>query len=424
MHAHERLEVTGVSGRKPDAREIEVTTGVSSRDGDHGLVMFAVLNLFGANLLNIGERWHAMVSDALVFFGAMFMARASLAFALLVILASCPCFGDDTAAPKPPASYRLAKTLKIGGEGGWDYVTIDPGGKLLYLTRTSHTMIVDAATGKVMADLPGTKRAHGVALAPDANRGFITDGKAGNVVVFDLAANKVLGTIEAADDADGIVYDPASHRVWIACGDAGVVVPITVDADPRTGKADAPVQLGGKPEFLVADGHGRLFVASQDKNEVVVIDTHLLKAVAHWPTLPGTGPTGIAIDRDGSRLFVGCRNQKMMVMNAADGAVIADLPIGKGVDATAWIDGSALASCGDGTLTVIKKSTSGDYAVSQTLTTEPGARTMAVDPASGKIYLATADFEPATAGSSKRPKPVVGTFRILIAEPATEPPAH
>jgi len=366
--------------------------------------------------------------------GVIVMVRASLTCVLMLSLASCH-HSDGGAVTSPPAaeasaaiSYKLLDTLKIGGEGGWDYLTLDATGKRLYITRTTHTMIVDTADGKTLADISGTQRAHGVALAPEANRGFITDGKAGTVTVFDLDSHEVLGTVAAADDADGIVYDPASRRVWVTCGDAGVVAPIDADVDLKSGKSQPLVQLGGKPEFLVADGRGKLYVASQDKNEVVVVDTVAMKVVAHWPTLPGMQPTGMAMDRKSGRVFVGCRNQKMIVMDAANGAVIADLPIGKGVDAAAFDRGAGLASCGDGTLTVVRESPGGKLVVSQVVTTERGARTMAVDSVTGKIYLATADFEPVPAagaeGAKKRPKPVPGTFRILVLEPVKGPPAQ
>lgn len=270
------------------------------------------------------------------------MVRYFAALFPLILLTSC-CHCGSSAATSSPAphvlttpSYKLTKTLKIGGDGGWDYVTVDASGKLLYLTRSTHTIVVDTDTGNIVADIPGMKRAHGVALAPEVNRGFISDGEAGAVVIFDLASRQVLGTVAAAEDADGIIYDPASHQVWVACGDAGAVVPIASDVDPKSGKANSPVELGGKPEDLVADGRGRLFVASQNKNEVVVVDTKAMKVLAHWPTLPGAQPTGMAMDRDRGQLFVGCRNQKMIVMDAANGSIIADLPIGKGVDAAAF----------------------------------------------------------------------------------------
>ena len=162
----------------------------------------------------------------------------------------------DGQGPPAVGPYHVAEVFRIGGEGGWDYVTVDPEQKHLYVPRTTHTMVLDAATGKSVADIPGQKGNHGVALVPSAGRGFITDGKDGSVIVFDLQTFAVLGTVKAADDADGIIYDPASRKVLVSCGDAGVLVPISPDVDLKAGRADAAVRLGGKPEFLVADGRG------------------------------------------------------------------------------------------------------------------------------------------------------------------------
>ena len=155
-------------------------------------------------------------------------------------------------------AYCLSQTFHVGGEGGWDYLTVDPEHKLLYVPRTTHTMVLDAATGKTVADIPGQQHNHGVALVPSVGRGFISDGQDASVTIFDLKTNQVLGKIKADVDADGIIYDPASRKVLVVCGDAGVLIPISPDVDPQTGKADAAVALGGKPEFLVADGRQSL----------------------------------------------------------------------------------------------------------------------------------------------------------------------
>jgi DNA-binding beta-propeller fold protein YncE len=310
--------------------------------------------------------------------------------------------------------YKLTTTLKVGGEGGWDYATLDDKAEHLFLPRTTHTIIVDAATGKTTADIPKAKRTHGVALVPATKRGFISDGNDASVTIFDLQSYEVLGKIAAADDADGIIYDPASGRVLVSCGDANALIAIAADVDAKTGKAEPAVALGGKPEFLVADGQGRVYVNLTDKNEVAVVDTKTLKVVARWSTAPGGSPTGLSMDRAAGRLFVGCRNQKMIVMSTKDGSVLADLTIGVGVDATAFDDGTALASCGDGTLWVIRETTPGKFTTVQTLKTAPGAKTMAVDGHTGRIYLPTADMQPAAAGS--RPTPIPGTFKILVVD--------
>jgi DNA-binding beta-propeller fold protein YncE len=317
-------------------------------------------------------------------------------------------------------TYALTRTLKVGGDGGWDYATLDAAGKLLYVTRTTHTMAIDVATGKTVHDIPGTGRAHGVVLLPDVGRGFISDGKSGSVLVFDLNSGATLGRVPAADDADGIIYDPASKKVLVMCGDAQQIIAIAPDVDLKSAKASAAVDLGGSPEFAVADGKGRVYVNIVDKSEVAVVDTHAMKVVARWPLAPASRPTGMSMDRESRRLFIGCRNLTLVVMDADNGKVVAQFPIGGFVDATAFDNGLVLASCGDGTLTVVHEVSPDNFLLAGTVKTEIGARTMAVDHDSGTIYLPTSDlilppmlpsggFPP-----GQRPKPVPGTFRILV----------
>jgi DNA-binding beta-propeller fold protein YncE len=313
-------------------------------------------------------------------------------------------------------TYEVSKTFRVGGEGGWDYLTVDSEDKLLFVPRSTHTMVIDATTGKTVADIPGQKRNHGVAIVKTAGRGFITDGADGSVTVFDLKSYAVLGKVKAAEDADGVIYDPASGKVLVVCGDAGVMIPISPDLDLATGKADAPVELGGKPEFLAADERGQAYINLEDKNEVAVVDTKAMKVLNKWPTAPGGSPVGMAMDVAGRRLFIGCRKpQKLIVMGADDGKIIADLPIGAGVDATKF-DGDVFASCGDGTLTVVRETTPGKFEVVQTVHTPRGARTMGVDRNTHTVYLPTAEFDPQTAGQ-RRPRPKPGTFMIVVVSP-------
>jgi len=320
-------------------------------------------------------------------------------------------------APTETRTYRVAQTFHIGGAGRWDYLTVDPEHNLLFVPRTTHTMVLDAHSGKVVADIPGQKRNHGVAIAPGAGRGFITDGEDASVTVFDLKTYAVLGKVKAAEDADGVIYDPGSGKVLVVCGDAGVLIPISPDLDVATGKADAPVELGGKPEFLAADGEGRAYINLVDKDQVAAVDTKEMKVVNKWPTSPGGSPVGMSMDVARHRLFIGCRKpQKLIVMGANDGKVIAALPIGAGVDATKF-DGDAFASCGDGTLTVARETAPGKFEVAQTVQTPKGARTMGVNPTTHTIYLPTAEFDPASAGQS-RPTPKPGSFMIVVVSPS------
>jgi hypothetical protein len=312
------------------------------------------------------------------------------------------------------SGWSVTKTIPIGGEGGWDYLTVDPQTHLLYVPRSTHTMVIDPDSGKTIADIPGQKRAHGVAVAPQAGRGFISDGGGdGAVVIFDLKTHAVLGTIAAQPDADGIIFDPASGRVLLVSGDNGVLMTLKPDIDPKTGKLDAPIELGGKPEFLAADGKGNVYINLVDKNEVVGVDLGARKVTARWSVAPGGAPVGMAMDTKKRLLFIGCRNpQKLIVMSANDGKIVAALSIGAGVDATK-IDGDlAFVSCADGSLAMARETSPGKFEVVQTVKTPTGARTMGVDPTTHMIYLPTSEFEAAAAGTRPRSKP--GTFMIVV----------
>jgi hypothetical protein len=309
-------------------------------------------------------------------------------------------------------TWAVENTFHIGGEGGMDYITVDATNHRLYLPRSTHTLVIDADSGKTIADITGQKHNHGVALAPEAGRGFITDGE-GSVVIFDLKTNAVLGTLKAPADADGIIYDKATGLVLVSCGDAGVLATIKADVDPKNGSIDAPIDLGGKPEFLASDGAGKVYVNLEDKDQVAVVDLKARKVLAHWPVAPGGSPVGLSIDTSKHRLYVGCRKpQKMIVMSTDDGKVIADLPIGAGVDATKFDGQQAFASCRDGKMSVVAETASGKFEVVQTVTTAVGAKTMDVDPAAHKIYLPTAEFEEAKAGARPAAKP--GTFMVVV----------
>jgi outer membrane protein assembly factor BamB len=213
----------------------------------------------------------------------------------------------------------------------------------------------------------------------------------------------------------------------VFCGDAHQMIAIAPDVNPKGGKADATVDLGGSPEYAVADGQGKVFVNIADRNEMVVVDTHVMKVIARWPIGPGRRPTGLSMDRATRRLFVGCRNRELVIMNADDGKVLADFPIGTGVDATAFNNGFVLASCADGTLTFVREVTPQKFEAAQTLRTEPGARTMAIDGRSGTVYLPTSDLMPAPPATADkphpRPMPVAGTFRILVVTRSVGPEA-
>jgi DNA-binding beta-propeller fold protein YncE len=308
--------------------------------------------------------------------------------------------------------WEVLKTIPIGGPGSWDYLTVDPQTHRLYVPRSTHTMVIDADSGKTIADFSGQKIAHGVAIVPEAGRGFISDGGGdGAVVIFDLKTNSVLGSLVAQPDADGIIYDPFSKQVLVVSGDKGVLMTLKPDVDPKNGKIDPPIELGGAPEFLASDGAGKIFINLMDKNEVAVVDIKARKVIARWPVTPGGAPVGMSIDTKNKRIFIGCRKpQKLIVMSTVDGKVVGDLPIGESVDATKIDGGQVFASCRDGSLTVAEEK-SGKWETVQTVTTKPGARTMGVDPTTHRIYLPTAEM---VAGANGRMTNKPDSFMIVV----------
>jgi DNA-binding beta-propeller fold protein YncE len=310
-------------------------------------------------------------------------------------------------------TWHASGRIQIGGEGGWDYVTLDEQSHRLFITRTTHTLAVDVDSGKTLADIPGQKSAHGVALVPALHRGFISDGGgSGAIIVFDLKTYSVLGKLNAVPDTDGITYDAGTDMILASAGDSSALLAFKPNIDPN-GSIGAPIDLGGKPEFLAADGHGRAFINLEDKGLVAVVDLHTRKVLAKWPVAPGGQPVGLSIDTKTNRLFIGCRNpQRLVVMNSTNGKVESSVPIGAGVDATAFFAGQVFASCRDGSL-IVAGDKDGKFGLLQTVKTPEGARTLTVDAPRHRIYLPTAELEPATSG---RPKPKPGTFMIVIVE--------
>ncbi len=309
--------------------------------------------------------------------------------------------------------WEVVKTFQIGGDGGWDYLTVDPRTHRLYVPRTTHTMVIDAESGKTIADIPGQKNAHGVGLAPAAGRGFISDGGgAGAIVIFDLKTYAVLGSLAAMPDADGIIFDPASGHVLVVSGRGKALMSFKPDIDPNNGKIDEPIALRGEPEFLAADSAGKVYINLMDTHEVAVVDFRARKVVANWPVAPGGLPVGMAIDARSGRLFIGCRGpRKLIVMSTKDGNVVSDMPIGESVDAVKLDGGQAFASTAGAQLFVAGETSPGKFAIVQTVKTGDGARTMGLDPTTHKIYLPAAEF---AAGANGRRAAKPGTFMILV----------
>ncbi len=324
--------------------------------------------------------------------------------ATLLVLAAMPCLAQS--------NWAVVQTFHIGGEGSWDYVTVDTPNHRLFVTRATHTQAIDTDSGKVLGDITGQVRSHGVAIVPRLNRGFITDGGGtGAIIVFDLKTYAVLGRIPTMPDSDGIIYDAKLDRVLAVSGDGGALMTFAPDIDPANGKVTS-IDLGGKPEFLASDGSGKIFVNLEDKDVVAVVDLKSRSVVSRWPVAPAGHPVGLSIDPATHRLFIGCRNpQKLVVMNDETGKIEAALPIGAGVDATAAAAGLAFASAGDGTLTVAALK-AGAFDVQQTVKTPTGARTMGMNAVTHRLFLPTAEMEPAVAGA--RPKQKPDTFMIVV----------
>jgi DNA-binding beta-propeller fold protein YncE len=308
--------------------------------------------------------------------------------------------------------WQVTNTLHIGGEGGWDYVLVDARNNRFFVTRSTHTLAISTTTGKVLADIPGQIRSHGIAIVPALNRGFITDGGGpGAIDVFDLTTYKLLGKIHTMPDSDGIIYDRFANLILAVSGDEGKLMTFSPNIDIASGKVTT-IDLGGKPEFLAADRDGKAYVNIPDKNLVDVVDLKTNKVIARWPVAPGGENVGMAIDLRNHLLFLGCRNpQKLIVMSTETGKVVADLPIGAGNDAVRYAGGQAFASCRQGEL-VVASQKDGKWQVDQVVKTAEGARTMGIDRRTHTIYLPTAEMEPPAPGQ-RRPGMKPGSFMIV-----------
>jgi DNA-binding beta-propeller fold protein YncE len=309
------------------------------------------------------------------------------------------------AAPAQPPGYHLVKKVLLGGEGGWDYFTVDPATHRIFIPRGTHTMVLDP-DGNVVGEIRGMQGAHGIDLAPDLKMGFTSNGAAHSATVFDLATLQILREVKIPDrNPDSILYDPATKHVFTFNGAGGN------DAtafDPKTGEVLGSLPLGGKPETAQSNGAGRIYVNVEDKNQLVEFDAKALKILHTWPLAPCDEPTGLAIDIAHKRLFAGCHSREMMVIDYTSGKIVSSVPIGQGVDANRFDSrtGLAFASCGgDGTITVAHEDSPGKYTVVQTISTQRGARTMALDTANHNIYTVTSELGPPPAATKENPRP-------------------
>ena len=321
-----------------------------------------------------------------------------------------------TLAHGAESRFHLLKTLPLGGDGRWDYPTVDGAAKRLYLSRSTHVMVVDTETGKVVGDIPDTPGVHGIAVAPELGRGFISNGKADTATIFDLKTLKALGQVKTGENPDAVLYDPASKRVFTFNGHSHDATAF----DAATGEPAGTMALGGKPEFAVGDAAGKIYVNIEDTSEVVEIDSRKLEVTKRFSIAPCEEPTGIALDLIEHRLFSGCHNKVMVVSNSETGKVIGTVPIGEGVDGVAFDPELKLAfsANGDGTLTVVEESPQGSFRVAETVLTQHGARTIAIDPATHELYLPTAEFLPPPVqtpeGPKSRPEIVKDSFTVLV----------
>ena len=316
-------------------------------------------------------------------------------------------------------SYKVADSIPVGGKGHWDYLIVDPDNRRLYASHGGEVVVIDVDSEKIVGKIPADGFSHGITIANDLNLGFITDGDSKTsdvkspeqIVTFDLKTLQRTATTKVGDDPDSIIYDAPSGRVFAFQGD-----PMQGNAiDAKTSKVDKVIALGGNPEFAVSDGMGNVYVNLKNKSELAQIDSKTLSIKNHWPLAPCEGPSGLAMDVANRRLFSVCGNGKMVVMDADTGKIVAALPIGALPDGAAYDPETkiAFASNRDGTLTVVQQVSKDEYKVAQNVKTEPGARTMALDTKTHKVYLSSAEFGPKPAGS-KYPSVVPDTFKILV----------
>src|SRR5258706_5576373 len=333
-----------------------------------------------------------------------------------IVLVSAATLLISTILNAGPSGYHVTKTINLGGDGGWDYLTVDAKARRIYISRGTHVMVVDADKGVLLGDIPNTNGVHGIAIAPDMNKGFISDGRDNNVTIFDVNTLKVLGTAPTGKNPDAIIYDPSSKRVFAFNGSSNDATAI----DAKTGTVAGTIALGGKPEFAVADEKGHIFVNIEDKSEIVQFDANKLSLENHWPIAPGVEPSGLAMDRKHRRLFSVCSNKLMVVVNADDGKVLASLPIGSGTDAAGFdpATGFAFSSNGEGTLTVAHEDSPDKFTIIDNVPTLRRARTMALDTKTHQVYTVTAEFGAAPAPTAQTPRPrppmIAGSFTLLM----------
>ncbi len=316
-------------------------------------------------------------------------------FAMLAVILGLTAMA---ALAAPPSGYHIIKKVTVPGAGGWDYVTVDEAGRRVYIAHATQVEVLDADTSDLVGTIPNTPGAHGVAIASEFGRGFITAGKSDSVIIFDLKTLKPLGEVKVGKKPDAIIYDPATKHLFVMNGESDSTTVINA-AD---GKVAGTIDLGGGPEFAAADGKGSVYINLEEKAETVHIDSKTLKVLHHWPLTPGKTATALAFDPQTRRLFAGCRGgQLMVVLDADSGKVITTAPIGERVDAAAYDPGTKLVfqSTGGGTISIFHQDSADKYTLLENVATNPGSKTMGLDPKTHHLFV------PANLG---------GQFTILV----------
>ena len=327
---------------------------------------------------------------------------------ILLVIAFLP-----LSAVQAQKDFHILKTFHIQSAGGWDYIAVGPGNNRLYVSHGTQVNILDQTTGDSVGVIENTTGVHGIAFDKSQNKGFTSNGRLNNVTVFDLITNKVIAQIPTGQNPDAIFYEPFSKKI-ITCNGRGKNLSII---DPVENKLIDSVAVGGKPETAVSNGEGKLYVNIEDKNEIVAVNTKTFKVEAHWSIAPAEEPTGLVFDKTTNRLFAGCGNKLLAVVNAANGKVIATLPIGDGCDGAAFDPETKtiFTSNGEGTMSVFHEKSADKVEPVATVATKRGARTIAIDEQTHLIYMPTAEFEkPDPAAPNARPKMIPGTFQVLV----------
>jgi DNA-binding beta-propeller fold protein YncE len=318
--------------------------------------------------------------------GTVFSPQEGLLKTLIVFALSLSLFA---ASAQTAGGFHVIKKIPVPGDGGWDYLTVDESARRLYVSHGTQVEVLDVDSGAIVGKIANTPGVHGIAIAPELGRGFVSNGKASTVTIFDLKTLKTIADVPTGKKPDAIIYDPATSRVFAFNGGSNSATAIQA-AD---GKVAGTIDLGGGPEFAVADGSGYVYDNLEDESLVLKINSRSLKIDQRWPTAPCSSPSSIAMDRPNRRLFIGCRSKVMAVMNADTGQVITTLPIGDHVDATAFDPDSRLIfnSNGEGTITVIHQDSPDKYSTVESVKTLPRAKTMALDPKTHQLFLSTTE---------------------------------